>query len=49
MIDDNLYNYNKLTDNNIKAILFDDSNKHQEVKMRINNWNEIFKFINLKE
>lgn len=46
MIDDNLYNYNSLINNNIKTILFDDSNKHQGVKMRINNWKEIFKFIN---
>lgn len=46
MIDDSLYNYNSLINNNIKTILFGDNNKHQEVKMRINNWNEIFKFIN---
>lgn len=46
MIDDNLYNYNKLISNNIKAILFDDNNKYQEIKTRINNWQDLFKYLN---
>ena len=46
MVDDNLYNYNKLISNNIKTILFDDNNKYQEINLKINNWNDLFKYLN---
>ena len=46
MLEDNLYNYELLIKENIKAVLFDELKKHKNVNNRINNWNEFIKFIN---
>jgi len=50
MIDDNLYNYNKLLDNGINSILFDDKGRNIFVKNRVTCWKDIEKIIaNLEE
>ena len=46
MIEDSLYNYNKLLDNDINTILFDDKHKNINIKDRVVSWKEIEKIIN---
>ncbi len=46
MIEDSLYNYNKLIENNINTILFDDKHKNINIKDRVTSWKEIEKIIN---
>lgn len=41
MIDDSRYNYQKLLDNNIKAILFDEHEKNKDIVNRVVCWNDI--------
>lgn len=43
MIDDSFYNYERLTNNNIDTILFDEYNKYHFIKRRVQSWNEIKK------
>ena len=47
MIEDNKYNFDKLTDNNIKTILYDENNTYNEIDNRINSWNEYTKIIDI--
>lgn len=46
MIEDSLYNYNKLLENKINTILFDDKCKNINIKDRVTSWIEIEKIIN---
>lgn len=46
MIEDSLYNYNKLINKNINTILFDDKHKNINIKNRVTSWKEINKIIN---
>ena len=46
MIEDSLYNYNKLIENNINTILFDDKHKNINIKDRVISWKDIEKIIN---
>ena len=46
MIDDSLYNYQMLTQNNIKTILFDDKNKYDIINNKVQNWYQIIDLIN---
>ena len=46
MIEDSLYNYNKLINKNINTILFDDKHKNINIKNRVVSWKEINKIIN---
>lgn len=41
MIEDSRYNYDKLIDNKIKTILFDEHDKNLDVTNRASNWNTI--------
>ncbi len=41
MIEDNRYNYNKLIDNNIFTILFDENCNNLDVDNRVSNWKEV--------
>lgn len=41
MIDDSYYNYERLVNNGINAILFDEHNRYQNINKRISNWNEL--------
>ena len=41
MIDDSFYNYDRLTTNNIKTILFDEYDKHTYIKSRILSWKDL--------
>lgn len=45
MIDDNLYNYYMLTQNNITAILFDDKNKYNIIEDSVQGWPQIVEII----
>ena len=47
MIEYNKYNFDKLTDNNIKTILYDENNTYNEIDNRINSWNEYTKIIDI--
>jgi len=46
MLEDNLYNYEALSKENINVVLFDELKQHQNINNRINNWSEFTKFIN---
>ena len=46
MIDDSVYNYDRLKENNIKVILFDEHNKHLDIKNRMSSWDEISVILN---
>lgn len=47
MIDDSIYNYNKLKNSGIKVILFDDENKYADIVDRVSSWNEVIDKINI--
>ena len=47
MIDDSIYNYNKLKNSGIKVILFDDENKYTDIVDRVSSWNEVIDKINI--
>ena len=47
MIDDSIYNYNKLKNSGIKVILFDDENKYADIVDRVSSWNEVIYKINI--
>lgn len=47
MIDDSIYNYNKLKNNGVKVILFDDENKYADIVDRVGSWNEVIDKINI--
>ena len=47
MIDDSIYNYNKLKNSGIKVILFDDENKYTDIVDRVSSWNEVMDKINI--
>ena len=47
MIDDSIYNYNKLKNSCIKVILFDDENKYADIVDRVSSWNEVIDKINI--
>ena len=46
MIEDSHYNYDRLIDNKIRTILFDEHNKNTDVIDRVLNWNDISNKIN---
>ena len=46
MIEDSRYNYDRLIDNKIRTILFDEHNKNTDVIDRVLNWNDISNKIN---
>ncbi len=46
MIEDSVYNYNKLINNDINTILFDDKHKNTNIKDRVISWKDIEKIIN---
>ena len=46
MIDDSIYNYQMLTKNNIKVILFDEKNEYEMIDNKVQNWYQIIEFIN---
>lgn len=41
MIEDSRYNYDRLIDNNIRTILFDEYSKNPDVIDRVLNWSDI--------
>ena len=41
MIEDSLYNYNKLMDNNIFTILFDENCNNLDIDNRVSSWKEV--------
>lgn len=41
MIDDNYYNYQALTNNNINTILFDELDRYKHINNKRNNWNKL--------
>ena len=41
MIEDSFYNYDQLTSNNIKTILFDEYNEYAFIKSRVLSWKEL--------
>lgn len=45
MIEDSIYNYNKLKENNINTILFDENNNYPNINNRISSWNKIDKVL----
>ena len=45
MIDDSLYNYKRLKEQDINVILFDDNNVNINIKERISNWKEKDKYL----
>lgn len=47
MIDDSIYNYNKLKNNGVKVILFDDENKYVDIANRVSSWNEVLDKVNI--
>ena len=47
MIDDNYYNYQALTNNNINTILFDELDRHKHINNKINNWNKLIDILKL--
>ena len=47
MIDDSIYNYNKLKNSGIKVILFNDENKYADIVDRVSSWNEVIYKINI--
>ena len=47
IIDDSIYNYNKLKNSGIKVILFDDENKYTDIVDRVSSWNEVIDKINI--
>ena len=47
MIEDSKYNVDKLNENNIKTILFDEKNKYNDIENRINSWKEISKILDI--
>lgn len=47
MNDDSIYNYNKLKNNGVKVILFDDENKYADIANRVISWNEVIDKINI--
>lgn len=47
MIDDSIYNYNKLKNSGIKVILFNDENKYADIVDRVSSWNEVIYRINI--
>ena len=49
MIDDSYYNYERLVNNGINAILFDEHNRYQSINKRISNWNELIDVFNLPD
>ena len=48
MIEDNLYNYNMLKQNNINTILLDEDNKYKSLKNKVKNWYEVINIIKEK-
>ena len=47
MIDDNYYNYQALTNNNINTILFDELDRYKHINNKINNWNKLIDILKL--
>lgn len=47
IIDNSIYNYNKLKNSGIKVILFDDENKYTDIVDRVSSWNEVIDKINI--
>lgn len=45
ILEDNFYNYNLLKKSGINVVLFDETNQYINIKNRISNWNEFFKYI----
>lgn len=45
MIDDNLYNYNMLTQNNIRTLLFNDKRKYNLIENSVESWLQIVEII----
>ena len=48
MIEDSYFNFERLKQNNIKTILFDEKEKYPNVETRVSNWNEIEKIFENK-
>lgn len=46
IIDNSIYNHNKLKNSGIKVILFDDENKYADIVDRVSLWNEVIDKIN---
>ena len=46
IIDNSIYNHNKLKNSGIKVILFDDDNKYADIVDRVSLWNEVIDKIN---
>lgn len=47
IIDNSIYNHNKLKNSGIKVILFDDENKYTDIVDRVSSWNEVIDKINI--
>lgn len=47
IIDNSIYNHNKLKNSGIKVILFDDENKYADIVDRVSSWNEVIDKINI--
>lgn len=47
MIEDSKYNVDRLNENNIKTILFDEKGEYNNIENRINSWKEISKILDI--
>ena len=45
MLEDNDYNYYILEKEGFNVVLFDDANKHKDIKKRVTNWKDFLKYL----